>query len=220
MLELRRDAPTLTRLGLMLLLQLGASSDGWFVVCADITGAFLQGDQSLAQRKDPLFIRQPREGLPGLLPGQLLLVVRGIFGLANSPRLFWRFLRDTLVKLGFVQSTLDKALFFFYVDHLLVLAVGAHVDDLVCVGKPGIGDEILEKVRESFDFGDWHDLRNEDKLVYGGKEITRLDDGGLALSQCSFVKALSLSPIPKWRSLMKDDALTQPEITELKSGIG
>ena len=220
LLELRRDAPTLTRLGLMLLLQLGASSDGWFVVCADITGAFLQGDQSLAQRKDPLFIRQPREGLPGLLPGQLLLVVRGIFGLANSPRLFWRFLRDTLVKLGFVQSTLDKALFFFYVDHLLVLAVGAHVDDLVCVGKPGIGDEILEKVRESFDFGDWHDLRNEDKLVYGGKEITRLDDGGLALSQRSFVKALSLSPIPKWRSLMKDDALTQPEITELKSGIG
>ncbi|CAK9099469.1 unnamed protein product, partial [Durusdinium trenchii] len=190
LLELRRDAPTLTRLGLMLLLQLGASSDGWFVVCADITGAFLQGDQSLAQRKDPLFIRQPREGLPGLLPGQLLLVVRGIFGLANSPRLFWRFLRDTLVKLGFVQSTLDKALFFFYVDHLLVLAVGARVDDLVCVGKPGIGDEILEKVRESFDFGDWHDLRNEDKLVYGGKEITRLDDGGLALSQCSFVKAL------------------------------
>ena len=123
LLELRRDAPTLTRLGLMLILQLAASGVGWFIVCADITGAFLQGDQSLAKRKEPLFIRQPREGLPGLLPGQLLLVVRGIFGLANSPRLFWRFLRDSLNKLGFVQSTLDKALFIYYEDHKPILVL-------------------------------------------------------------------------------------------------
>ena len=73
LLELRRDAPTLTRLGLMLILQLAASGEGWIMVTADITGAFLQGDQSLAKRKEPLFIRQPKEGLPGLQPGQLLL---------------------------------------------------------------------------------------------------------------------------------------------------
>ena len=51
---------------------------------------------TIAQRQEPLFIRQPKEGLPDLQPGQLLLVVRRIFGLANSPRLFWRFLRDSL----------------------------------------------------------------------------------------------------------------------------
>ena len=220
LLELRRDAPTLTRLGLMLILQLAASGVGWFIVCADITGAFLQGDQSLAKRKEPLFIRQPREGLPGLLPGQLLLVVRGIFGLANSPRLFWRFLRDSLNKLGFVQSTLDKALFIYYEDHKPILVLGAHVDDLVCAGCPKRADRVLQKVRDTFDFGDWHDSRQESKLVYGGKEISVLEDGTVTLSQEAFIRALTLTPVPKWRTLMKDASLTAAEITELKSGGG
>ena len=219
LLELRRDAPTMTRLSLMLILQLSAACADWFLVCADITGAFLQGDQSLARRKDPLFIRQPREGLPGLLPGQLLLVVRGIFGLANSPRLFWRYLRDSLIKLGFVQSTLDKAVFLFYSDHELVLVVGAHVDDLLCAGKPGIGDKVLDSLRSQFDFGEWKDIRTEPTLTYGGKEITKRD-GIVTLSQESFIRALTLTPVPKWRVLMKDSSLTAQEVTELKSGGG
>ena len=219
LLELRRDAPTMTRLSLMLILQLSAACADWFLVCADITGAFLQGDQSLARRKDPLFIRQPREGLPGLLPGQLLLVVRGIFGLANSPRLFWRYLRDSLIKLGFAQSTLDKAVFLFYSDHELVLVVGAHVDDLLCAGKPGIGDKVLDSLRSQFDFGEWKDIRTEPTLTYGGKEITKRD-GIVTLSQESFIRALTLTPVPKWRVLMKDSSLTAQEVTELKSGGG
>ena len=145
-----------------------------------------------------------------------MLVVRGIFGLANSPRLFWRFLRDRLIKLGFVQSTLDKALFMFYEDHELVLAVGAHVDDLICAGCPRRADPMMKKVRETFDFGDWHDSREEEKLVYGGKEVVVHPDGSVTLSQESFIRALSLTPVPKWRLLMKDDALTATEVTELK----
>lgn len=144
--SLRRDAPTLTRLALMVILQLASSMSGWFLFNSDITGAFLQGDQKLASRKEALYLRQPREGLPGLLRGQLLLVVRGIFGLANSPRLFWRHLRDTLIKLGFVQSTLDRALFLYYLDNQLVLAMGAHVDDLIGCGKPGAADKVLQEL--------------------------------------------------------------------------
>ena len=228
LLELRRDAPTLTRLGMMLLLQVAASIKDSFIVCADITGAFLQGDQALAKRKEPLFIRQPREGLPGLAAGQLLLVVRGIFGLANSPRLFWRFLRDNLIKLGFVQSTLDKALFMYYANigseekpmRRLVVALGAHVDDLICVGMPPYADPILQKVKNEFDFGAWDDSRDNNELTYGGKTITKNPDGSVSLSQSSFIRALTLSPVPKWRTMMKDLQLTAAEVTELKSGGG
>ena len=137
---LRRDAPTMTRLSLMVLLQVAASKSNWFLFNADITGAFLQGDQKLASRKEALYLRQPREGLPGLVRGQLLLVVRGIFGLANSPRLFWRHLRDSLIRLGFIQSTLDRAVFFYYKAEKLILALGAHVDDLIGTGEPGEAD--------------------------------------------------------------------------------
>ena len=108
----------------------------------------------MASRKEPLFLRQPREGLPGLLPGQLMLVVRGIFGLANSPRLFWRHLRDTLLRMGFIQSTLDRALFMYYKGDKLVLVLGAHVDDLIGTGAPGDGgaDGILKQLKEAFGF--------------------------------------------------------------------
>ncbi|CAK9108784.1 Retrovirus-related Pol polyprotein from transposon RE2 (Retro element 2) (AtRE2) [Includes: Protease RE2, partial [Durusdinium trenchii] len=143
----------------------------------------------------------------------------GIFGLANSPRLFWRHLRDSMVKLGFMQSTLDKAVFLFYQDKRLVVAVGAHVDDLLCVGEPGVGDKVLERLRAQFDFGEWKDIREEPTLIYGGKEISKKGDI-ITLSQEAFIRALTLTPVPKWRTIMKDSALNAQETTELKSGGG
>ena len=50
--SLRRDAPTMSRMAMMVLLQVAAAMPGWFLFNADITGAFLQGDQSLSSRKE------------------------------------------------------------------------------------------------------------------------------------------------------------------------
>ena len=220
LLTLRRDAPTLTRMGLMVILQIASSMRMWFIFNSDITGAFLQGDQSLASRSEPLFLRQPREGLPGLAAGQLLLVVRGIFGLANSPRLFWRHLRDTLKKLGFVQSVLDKALFMYYEAGRLILVMGAHVDDLLGTGEPERADPILKKVREAFDFGTWADSREDAVLEYGGKQVTKNADGIVTLSQEKFIKAITIEAVPKWRAVSPNSPLGPREVTEPKSGGG
>ena len=218
LLSLRRDAPTLTRVALMMILQIAASFADWFLFNSDITGAFLQGDQSLASRREALYLRQPREGLPGLLRGQLMLVVRGIFGLANSPRLFWRHLRDTLLKMGFIQSTLDRALFMFYKANRLVLVMGAHVDDLIGAGAPGEdgADGILQQLRETFDFGSWADSRTDGTLEYGGKQITR--EGRIVkLNQKKFVQAATLTTVPKWRAATPNAELMPKEHTELRS---
>ena len=59
----------------------------------------------MAKRAEPLYLSQMVEGLPGLNPEQLLLVVRGVFGLANSPRLWWRHFREELLKIGAKQCT-------------------------------------------------------------------------------------------------------------------
>ncbi|CAK9048607.1 Retrovirus-related Pol polyprotein from transposon RE1 (Retro element 1) (AtRE1) [Includes: Protease RE1 [Durusdinium trenchii] len=193
-----------------------ASHDGWFLFNSDITGAFLQGDQSLASRKEPLYLRQPREGLPGLLPGQLLLVVRGIFGLANSPRLFWRRLRDTLLTMGFVQSRLDRAVFTYYRRGRLILVLGAHVDDLIVTGKPTEADAILEELKKTFDFGSWADSRQDEVLEYGGKQITK-ENGIVKLTQKKFIQASSTTKIPKWRASTPNAPLLPQEHTELRS---
>ena len=46
----------------------------------------------------------PPGGLPGVPEGSLLEVVRAVYGLANSPRLWWRALQEQLLELGGKQS--------------------------------------------------------------------------------------------------------------------
>ena len=55
LLTLRRDAPTLTRIGLMIILQIAASFQEFFLFNSDITGAFLQGSQEAFQPEGTTF---------------------------------------------------------------------------------------------------------------------------------------------------------------------
>ena len=36
-----------------------------------------------------LYFEQPKRGIAGLVPGQLVAIVKGVFGLATSPNLWW-----------------------------------------------------------------------------------------------------------------------------------
>ena len=90
--SLRRDAPTLTRLGFYCIMQI-CDPFFWKLIGGDITGAFLQGDQSKASRSEPIFLEQSIEGLPGLVKGQLLKVKNLKFGLALET---WTFIMKTV----------------------------------------------------------------------------------------------------------------------------
>ena len=46
-----------------------------------------------------LYFRQPRGGVRGLQPGQLVEVVKGVFGLSTSPKLWWMKLSQELCSL-------------------------------------------------------------------------------------------------------------------------
>jgi len=125
-----------------------------------------------------------------------------------------------LIGLGFVQSVLDKALFFFYKAGRLILILGTHVDDLIGTGQPGLADEILAQVKATFDFGAWSDSRTDGTLEYGGKEIRKDADGVVTLTQEKFARAIVVTPVPKWRALSPQATLTAAEVTELKSAGG
>eukprot|EP00959_Pyramimonas_sp_CCMP1952_P430568 9017837-Pyramimonas_sp.AAC.1 len=66
--------------------------------------AFMQGEEQ--PRDKPLFMEQPPQGLPGLQPGQVLRIVKGIFGLATAPRQWWATLKNALLKVKL--SSMDK----------------------------------------------------------------------------------------------------------------
>ena len=110
--SLRRDAPTLTRVGFMCLLHIQLYYN-FIAMAGDATTAFMQGSPELfgKERSKPLYMKQPREGLPGLEAGRVLRLLRGVYGLLTAPRLSWLHLKETLLKMGFRQSSLDAALF-------------------------------------------------------------------------------------------------------------
>ena len=88
------DAPTANRFSLLVGLHV-ALARGWVVSIGDIRAAFLNGVE--APRN--LFFRQPARGIPGLAPGQLVEILKGVFGLSTSPKLWWLKLSKDLLSL-------------------------------------------------------------------------------------------------------------------------
>ena len=113
--DMETEAPTVSKSSLSTLFLIAAQED-WELAAGDVQAAFLNGEES--QRG--LYMRQPVRGLPGMQPGQLVEVVKGIFGLATSPRLWWKRLAKELLamdiiidgkKLELEQRPLDSCFF-------------------------------------------------------------------------------------------------------------
>ena len=79
------DSPTVERVSTMIFLHLVASmswTQNWFI--GDISNAFLQG--APLEGKKPMYMRQPKQGLSGLVPGQLLRLLKPVYGRPDAPR--------------------------------------------------------------------------------------------------------------------------------------
>jgi hypothetical protein len=104
---------------------------GWKPKTADIEAAFPNG----VKAPRGLHIEQPKEGLYGLVLGQLLAVINGLFGLAASPRLKWGKLASSLKEMKFtdlygqevqfIQSRLDPC-------HSLLRDSRSDLVDMLC----------------------------------------------------------------------------------------
>ncbi|OLP81844.1 Copia protein [Symbiodinium microadriaticum] len=155
----------------MALLQIAASRQdaGWGVSAGDVTAAFLNGERLDRE----LYLRQPKHGLPGLHPEQLIKVEKGIFGLIDSPRKWWKqFKKDAqemVIKLGddkrakFYASPLDPCVFqLIEVDNEdnntgeapSCYAV-VHVDDILLVCDKKVRNLIQRQLSECFPVEEW-----------------------------------------------------------------
>ena len=104
--EVNTEAPTASRMSLLTLLFLAAQF-GWQLAAGDVEAAFLNGIES----KLGLYFEPPRRGLPEVEPGSLIEIVKGVFGLSNSPRLWWdklaKELKELKIKVGDDTLTLS-----------------------------------------------------------------------------------------------------------------
>ena len=150
---LRTGSPTTDSLGVQLILMIAASFR-WTLQSGDVSTAFL----SRVFDSRNLYMRPPREGLPGVDSRSLLKLKKGVYGLCNAPRLWWRKLRQVLLGLGFIELKLLPCVFVVWnydsdakpVSLQGVLAV--HVDDVILAGDP-LFERVLTKLKQQLTFG-------------------------------------------------------------------
>eukprot|EP00439_Symbiodinium_sp_Y106_P004950 s1915_g1.t1 len=181
--HLETDAPTIGRLTILTLFQVLASrrkNENWVAAAGDITAAFLNGDPMERE----LYLKQPKNGLGGLHPDQLLKVNKGIFGLPDSPRKWWKRLKRDMLKIRvqfkgqsfhFVQCPLDPCLFQLVSEEscVPVAYVGVHVDDLLVVGPSDLVEVVKSALSATFPVDDWE----TDNFGYIGSHVTVSDEG-------------------------------------------
>lgn len=206
---IRTDAPTISELGTHVVYQ-AAASWGTPLVHGDIKQAFLSG--ILTKRRT--FLVPPVQGLPGVEPGSLLEPLNAIYGYADAPRCWWLKLAKTAEKAGWVQTKLEKALFYFYDRSGKLQGLGGpHVDDWVCTGRGVEYERALSKLRNAFSWGAW----DIDSFSHCGRQVSRDKDGSVRVEQLKYIE--NIKPIAPSSRLTKVP-LTDSEMGAARSAFG
>ena len=228
--QVQVDSPTIERVSTMIFLHLVTSygwTKDWFI--GDISNdsnAFLQG--APLDNKPDMFMRQPKQGLKGLQPGQILKLLKPVYGRPDAPRAWYNELSRILEnELGFCKSQVDPALFFLRdcQGKLRALLI-VHVDDvMICHDGSSEGHEAAEKLHNRFPFGTWNQVAKEEAGVsHCGKEIkvvVRNDETCVVLSQNAFLEGrLQAMTIEPSRAKQLDLAASETELTDYRSVVG
>ena len=223
--EIKVDSPTVQHTTLMLFLHCVVSFgwlDNW--KSGDISSAFLQGKKS---EGEPLFMFQPKQGIPGVDSRQVFKLNRPVYGRPDAPRAWYESLSGFIKQLDYEVSIIDPSLFIRRnIDGSPTSLIVIHVDDLMIAGEnTRENHERAEKLREQFPFGEWDDVSEKTGgITYCGKEISIREEKGkkvIKLSQRAFVEGrLDLIPIEKSRKANPEAEVTEEERTDFRSVLG
>ena len=128
-------APVVDPMIIKLLCIMALDSD-YQMSLADVVAAFLY---SLIDEKYIYFYPPPQMNLPR---GKVCRVNKGIYGLIQAPKLWYKHLSSTLLKMNLTRSSQDSCLF-YNEDKSIYIAF--HVDDLLILSKD---DKTLEDIRK------------------------------------------------------------------------
>ncbi|CAE7227250.1 RE1 [Symbiodinium sp. CCMP2592] len=216
LLELDRHSPTINTTTFGAVLQITASMH--FPACVgDLRNAFCQSGV-LLRKGGKLYAAQPRHGIPGLHPEQIVEIVAGMYGLGDAPAHWRRTLKQEILKLGYRESTLDPTIYVLHralyngekqcewlktaqaepepVREPKVLSgvIAVEVDDLFTCGD-SFHDEQVSKLQRTFKFGKFEKLMESSTGVsFNGRRIKQNADYGLEIDMLKFVQE-RLSPV-------------------------
>ena len=208
--------PQVTRDAAILVLQLIASFC-WRLGFLDFTQAFHSGDA--IQRL--LFAEQPREGVPGLVPGQLLRLLKTCYGLTDDPYAWFNHIRRVLIEdLGYTQSKADPCVFFLFSDgnggRKLHGVIGLATDDMIHGGDQYHYAKMNE-IQQRYKLGKFQ----YDQGRFCGKDIKMDKDGSILINQAIFAKdKIADITINRERKKHRYSFCDEEEISQLRTLLG
>ena len=119
LLTIRAEAPTLSKLGRQLLLQLICSSK-FKIEVGDVSTAFLQGDKKEQDRDVYLEPTADLRRRLGIDHSHLLKLTGSVYGLRNAPRAWYKRVRADLESLGWRVHQLDQCISCYMMEKILL----------------------------------------------------------------------------------------------------
>ena len=162
------------------MLLLIAVQQHWKGNSADVTAAFLQGQP--LDRGTPLFFKVPknwpdpvmerlRNKLGAGVRHDVMKITKGLFGLGESPRLWYLAFRQVLLDLGFCELKLAVSVFvYFGKEGQLQGLVSVHVDDALMAGSSHMTDT-WSQLQARLKLGSWKAL--DEGVTYVGRHMQR-----------------------------------------------
>ena len=147
---------------------------GWSTVSVDFSNAFVQG-----VLKEPKWIHMPQGFVSGQGPGTCLRLIKSLYGLSESPKIWSNTAIEGFKKCGFKQSAFDPCL--LYKKGMMVVL---YVDDAgIGAQNPDDIDALIEQLR---DLG--FELKKEGNFTeFLGINLETLEDGSIELTQTGLI---------------------------------
>ena len=165
------------------------------LAAADVRSAFLKGDYRGPDRV--LYGRAPNPNRGPSIPGvgsRLIQLRKGVFGLADAPRGWFKRLSRRFADRGWETSTTDQDTWLKFEgtgeNRKLVGMVAGHVDDLLFAGFPE-KFATLESIGEELGFSSL----KVDGFTWFGKRIRRDADGTIRISMVEYHEILNPTEI-------------------------
>ena len=102
-----------------------AAAEGWYVHQIDFKTAFLNGDL-----QEEVYMQVP-EGATGQNKNKVWKLIKSLYGLKQAPRCWHKKLKERLLIIGFMQSSVDDALFYRQELDGSFSYLTVHVDDML-----------------------------------------------------------------------------------------
>ena len=212
---IRAEAPTLSRVGKHILLQLTASNN-WQLTKGDVKTAFLQGDSDEGKRQVYVDPTAEVRKLLGMSSEQIMKLERAVYGLRNAPKAWYTRIRRDLIAMGARPHQLDTCLFQIYDNDKLVGMVGVYVDDCLIVGDTTnrVWLQFRKKLANAYTWSPWED----NDFTFTGVRLQKLKNGSIKMTQQEYCKK-QLHQITIKRE-DPDTPCTPEQLTQLRGADG